>query len=141
MEESSNSTGFTGSVSPLRWIVFGCALIFGVVALVGTGMYYPPEVSAVLLVFYIPLIAFILWVAYRWAQGRELVHTDEAEDEQIFRSMRKHALPVQFIPHADIYQCPECEHRFDIVGARLAENEMDVVLCPNCGVRLHVPDF
>ena len=141
MDESANPIESTESVSPLRWILFFGALIFGVVALVGTGIYYPPEVSAVLLVFYIPLIAFILWVAYRWAQGRKFLHTDEVEDERIFKSMRKHALPVHFIPHADAYECPECEHRFDIVNARLTEEEIDVVLCPNCGIRLHIPDF
>lgn len=141
MEDSSYPEAPAAPTSSFRWAVFGLALILGVIGLVGVGIYYPVELATILLVFYIPMIVFLLWATYRWAQGREIAPTDVADDERIFSSMRKHAVPVHFVPGTDYLQCPDCQQRFNLVNALPAVDEIDVVLCPNCGTRLHVQGF
>jgi hypothetical protein len=141
MEDSGYSRGPTDSPSPFRWIIFAISVILGVIGLVGVGMFYPVDLATILLVFYIPTVLLFLWMAYRWAQGREIVHTDELEDDRILSSMRKHALPVQFLSGTDTLQCPDCQHKFNLMNALPVQDEIGIILCPNCGTRLHIPDI
>ncbi|MGQ4912080.1 MAG: hypothetical protein ACP6KW_07915 [Candidatus Thorarchaeota archaeon] len=139
MDDHDHSELPSYSTSPLRWLLLAIVAILGTIGIVGVGMHYSVDVASLLLVFYVPLFVFLLWAIYRWAQGREVAVTDEAEDRSVFTLIQKRALPVRFISHLNILQCPDCEHRFDLVNARPVEDEIDVILCPNCGVRLYVP--
>lgn len=129
-EETGSSIG--------RWLVFGLILILGPIGVIGITMLMPLEMIFFYMFFYIPMVVFGLYAAYRWAQGRTIAHTDVSEDDQILESMRKHALPAQKTPHSDTFSCPNCGNQFLYVNATPVD--ADIVLCPFCDTRLHLTE-
>ena len=127
-EESGPSVG--------RWLVFGLILILGVVGVISISSMMPLEAIPLSMVFYIPLVIFGLYAAFRWAQGRTIAPTDVSEDDRILASMRKHALPTKMAPDSDTLRCENCGNLFRYENALPVDT--DVVLCPFCNSRLHV---
>ena len=119
-----------------RWVVFVFALILGVIGIYGIIISVPLEFVYLYTIFYIPMVVFFLYYAFRWAQGREIAHTDINEDDRILESMRKHALPVERADLSDTMRCPNCSEMFELVNAIPVET--DVFLCPFCDTRLHI---
>ena len=119
-----------------RWFVFVFVLILGVLGIYGIILYGSYETIFFSMFIYIPMIVFLLYATYRWAQGRSIVRTDIDEDERILESMRKHALPTEGGSIGGMIHCGNCGMDFDI-GNALPE-EKDVFLCPYCKSRLHV---
>jgi uncharacterized protein YbaR (Trm112 family) len=127
-EESGSSIG--------RWLVFGLILVLGALGVIGISSMVPLESIPLSMVFYIPLVVFGLYAAFRWAQGRTIAPTDISEDDRILASMRKHALPVKKTPQSDTLMCENCGNQFLLENALPVDT--DVVLCPFCNSRLHV---
>lgn len=119
-----------------RWAVFVIALILGVVGIYGIIISVPLEYIYLYTIFYIPMVIFFLYYTFRWAQGRDVAHTDINEDDRILESMRKHALPVERADLSDTMQCTNCGRMFELVNAIPVET--DVFLCPFCDTRLHI---
>ena len=119
-----------------KWVVFVLGLILGVVGIYGIIISVPPEFVYIYTIFYIPMVVFFLYYTFRWAQGREVAHTDINEDDRILESMKKHALPVEQADLSDTMRCPNCSTMFELVNAIPVET--DVFLCPFCDSRLHI---
>jgi len=119
-----------------RWVVFVVVLILGVISIYGIMVYGSYEMIFLYMFIYIPMIVFLLYATYRWAQGRSIVHTDISEDERILESMRKHALPVESGGLGGMVHCSNCGMDFDIGNAMPVEK--DVFFCPYCKTRLHI---
>ena len=119
-----------------RWAVFVFALILGVLGIYGIIISVPLEFVYLYTIFYIPMVVFFLYYTFRWAQGHDVAHTDINEDDRIFESMRKHALPVERADLSDTMRCPNCGEMFELVNAIPVET--DVFLCPFCDTRLHI---
>ena len=124
--------------SPARWLFFILLLVLGVIGTAGIAMIAPEEQIPIYMVFYIPMVIFGLYATYRWAQGRTIAPTDVSEDERIFDSMRKHALPAQKISGTDTFRCGNCNNIFDLVNALPVDT--NVVHCPFCNTRLHLKE-
>lgn len=119
-----------------RWFVFGFVLILGIIGIYGIILVGSYETIFLSMFLYIPMVVFLLYATFRWAQGRSIVHTDIDEDERILESMRKHALPTQSGSLGGMLHCDNCGTDFDIGNAIPVEK--DVYLCPHCNSRLHV---
>ena len=122
--------------SPGRWVVFAILVITGVVGVGGLLLMAPPELSIFYVIFFVPMLVFMLYAAFRWAQGRPIVTTNLAEDDKILTPMRHHALPAQQVGGLEMYRCPDCGMSFELVNATPVEE--NVVLCPICGTRLFI---
>ncbi|MHA2230792.1 MAG: hypothetical protein ACXADL_17240 [Candidatus Thorarchaeota archaeon] len=122
--------------SPIRWIVFILLVIFGTVGMAGIIFYAPPDMFLVYIFIYLPMMVFLLYAAYRWAQGRPIAPVDEDEDSRILETMRRHALPAERLGGLEMYRCPDCRSSFELVNATPVEDK--VVLCPICKTRLFI---
>ena len=122
--------------SPVRWLVFILLVIFGTVGMVGIIFYAPPEMYLFYVIVYLPIMVFLLYYAFRWAQGRPIAPVDEDEDDRILETMRRHALPAERVSGLEMYRCPDCKSTFELVNATPVEDK--VVLCPICKTRLFI---
>jgi uncharacterized protein YbaR (Trm112 family) len=127
-EESGSSVG--------RWLVFGLILVLGVIGVIGISSMVPLESIPLSMVFYVPLVVFGLYAAFRWAQGRTIAPTDVSEDDRILSSMKKHALPTKMTSESDTLRCENCGNLFRYENALPVDT--DVILCPFCNSRLHI---
>ena len=128
-QESSSNT--------LRWVVFVFALILGTALIAITILYFPSEETMLTVVLLVPLLIFMLYAAFRWAQGKTIAPTNESEDDKIIQSMRHHALPAEPVGGLEMFRCPDCGMSFELANAQPVEDK--VVLCPTCNVRLFIP--
>ncbi len=119
-----------------RWFVFVIALVLGVAGIYGVIISYPTESVFWMMFLYAPLVVFLLYYTFRWAQGHDVAHTDISEDDRIIESMRKHAIPVEKADMSDTIRCTNCGMTFELVNAIPVET--DVFLCPFCDTRLHI---
>ena len=119
-----------------RWAVFVLGLILGVLGIYGIIISIPLELIYLYMFIYTPMVVFFLYYTFRWAQGRDVAHTDISEDDRILESMRKHAIPTQKADLSDSMRCPNCGMMFELVNAIPVET--DVFLCPFCDSRLHI---
>ncbi|MFW9787157.1 MAG: hypothetical protein ACFFE1_05760 [Candidatus Thorarchaeota archaeon] len=119
-----------------RWFVFGLVLVLGPIGIFGIILMAPLEMIPIYIIFYIPLVVFGLYATYRWAQGKSVGEASVSEDEKIFDSMRKHALPAVPTTHPDIFRCENCGNDFSRENALPIDT--DVVKCPFCDTRLHL---
>lgn len=119
-----------------RWFIFVVVLILGVIGIYGITLYASEETIFLYMFLYAPMVVFLLYATFRWAQGKSIVHTNLNEDERIFESMRKHALPVEDGHLGGLIHCGNCGMDFDIGNAMPVEK--DVFLCPYCKSRLHI---
>ena len=122
--------------SPWRWLAFGIILILGVVSTGGLLFLADPVSMFFLIIFMFPLVIFLIYAAYRWAQGRPIVVTNVSQDEEILSAMRRHALPAEQVGGLEMYRCPDCQITFELANATPVEDK--VVLCPTCGTRLFI---
>ena len=127
-QETSSNTG--------RWIVFIIALILGGLGIYGIIISTPLDMIFLYTFLYVPIVVFLLYATFRWAQGRSIAPTDISEDDRILASMRKHALPVKSDSLSGMIRCDNCGMDFDISNATPIEK--DVYLCPYCKTRLHI---
>ena len=119
-----------------RWSVFVLVLVLGIFGIYGIILSVPFEYVFLYTFLYIPMVVFMLYATFRWAQGRDIAPTDINEDDQILESMRKHALPIEHAELSDTMRCPNCSMMFELVNAVPVES--DVFLCPFCDSRLHI---
>jgi hypothetical protein len=119
-----------------RWVVFVLGLVLGVLGIYGIIILVPLEFIYWYMFIYTPMVVFFLYYTFRWAQGRDVAHTDISEDDRILESMRKHAIPVEKADLSDTLRCPNCSMVFELVNATPVET--DVFLCPFCDSRLHI---
>ncbi len=119
-----------------RWALFVFVLILGIIGIYGIIISVPPEFIYWYMFIYTPMVVFFLYYTFRWAQGRDVTHTDITEDDQILESMRKHALPTERADLSDSIRCTNCGMPFELVNAIPVET--DVFLCPFCDTRLHI---
>ncbi|MDH4213221.1 MAG: hypothetical protein OEV85_04820 [Candidatus Thorarchaeota archaeon] len=119
-----------------RWIVFVAALILGVLGIYGIIISTPLDMIFLYTFLYVPIVIFLLYATFRWAQGRSIAPTDISEDDRILASMKKHALPVESDSLSGMIGCDNCGMDFDISNATPVEK--DVYLCPYCKTRLHI---
>ncbi|MHA1970601.1 MAG: hypothetical protein ACTSXE_02005 [Candidatus Thorarchaeota archaeon] len=119
-----------------RWALFVFVLILGILGIYGIIISVPLEAIFLYTFLYIPMIVFLLYATFRWAQGRDITLTDINEDDQILESMRKHALPTERANLSDTMRCTNCGMSFELVNAIPVET--DVFLCPFCDTRLHI---
>lgn len=119
-----------------RWGVFVFTLVLGVLGVYGIILSTSLDMIPLYMFFYVPLVVFLLYAAFRWAQGRSIAPTDTTEDTRILETMKKHALPLEQESLGGTYQCPNCRHSFDATNA--IPVEVDVFLCPFCESRLHI---
>jgi DNA-directed RNA polymerase subunit RPC12/RpoP len=122
--------------SSWRWLAFGVILILGVVSTGGVLFIADPAYMFFVIIFMFPLVIFLIYAAYRWAQGRPIVVTNVSQDEEIFSAMRRHALPAEQVGGLEMYRCPDCQITFELANATPVEDK--VVLCPTCGARLFI---
>jgi uncharacterized protein YbaR (Trm112 family) len=119
-----------------RWIVFVVALVIGVLGIYGIIISTPLDMIFLYTFLYVPIVVFLLYATFRWAQGRSIAPTNISEDDRILASMRKHALPVESDSLSGMIRCDNCGMDFDISNATPVEK--DVYLCPYCKTRLHI---
>ena len=124
------------SSNALRWVVFVFALILGAALIVITVLYFPSEETMLTVVLLVPLLIFMLYAAYRWAQGKTIAPTDETADGRIFQAMRHHAIPAEPMGGFEMFRCPDCGMSFELANAQPVEDK--VVHCPTCNVRLFI---
>ena len=122
--------------SSWRWLAFAVILILGVVSTGGMLFLADPVSVYLVMIFMFPMVIFLIYTAYRWAQGRPLIVTNASQDEEIFSAMRRHALPAEQVGGLEMYRCPDCQITFELVNATPVEDK--VVLCPTCGTRLFI---
>ena len=122
--------------SPLRWLAFGIITILGVITMVGYLFLADPTSMFLMMIFMFPMVIFMIYAAYRWAQGRPIVVTNATQDEEIFSAMRHHALPAVQVGGLEMYRCPDCQITFELANATPVEDK--IVLCPTCGTRLFI---
>lgn len=122
--------------SPWRWLVFVVVLILGVVSTGGMLFIADPVSIYLVLIFIFPMVIFLIYATYRWAQGRPIIVTNVSQDEEIFSAMRRHALPAVQVGGLEMYRCPNCQITFELANAAPVEDQ--VVLCPTCGTRLFI---
>ena len=138
MNDDYYDDGYQQGTSPNmgRWAVFVLGLVLGVLGIYGIIISIPTELVYWYMFLYAPMVVFFLYYTFRWAQGRDVAHTDISEDDRILESMRKHALPVERADLSDTMRCPNCSMMFELVNAIPVET--DVFLCPFCDSRLHI---
>lgn len=119
-----------------RWMVFVFALILGVALISITVLYFPSEATLLTVVMLVPMLIFMLYAAFRWAQGRTIAPTNESEDDKIIQAMRHHAIPAEPVGGLEMFRCPDCGMSFELANAQPVEDK--VVLCPTCNVRLFI---
>ncbi|MFW9799647.1 MAG: hypothetical protein ACFFD9_04380 [Candidatus Thorarchaeota archaeon] len=122
--------------SPARWAFFVLLLILGSITVFGSILTAPPDVYLTYIVFLVPIVVFLLYAAYRWAQGRPIAPTDVTEDDKILATMRSHALPAEHVGGIEMYRCPDCGLSFELSNAVPVDEK--VVLCPFCKTRLYI---
>ena len=120
--------------SPFRWIVFIAELIIGIMLILIYLAYMPAGFTLLAAFFLFPMLFFMLWATFRWAQGRPL-SSPTTGDEEILEPMRHHALPAQQVG-LGMFRCPDCGMSFETTNAQPVEE--NIVLCPICGVRLYI---
>jgi DNA-directed RNA polymerase subunit RPC12/RpoP len=120
----------------MRWIAFVFILVLGVVSFYGLVTTSALENMLFIIIIFGPVLLFFIYAAYRWAQGRDIVHTNQDEDDQLLDEMWHHALPAERVSGLEMYRCPDCGMSFELVNATPVEER--VVLCPICGVRLYI---
>ena len=113
-----------------RWIACGVILILGVVSTGGILFIADPVSVYIIMIFMLPMVIFMIYAAYRWAQGRTIVVTNISQDEEIFAAMNRHALPAVQVGGLEMYRCPDCQITFELANATPVEDK--VVLCPTC---------
>jgi uncharacterized protein YbaR (Trm112 family) len=119
-----------------RWLTFVVVLVLGVLGIYGVIVSTPLDLIFLYTFMYVPIVIFLLYATFRWAQGRSIAPTNISEDDRILASMRKHALPVESGSLSGMLHCDNCGTDFDIGNAIPVEK--DVYLCPHCRTRLHV---
>jgi uncharacterized protein YbaR (Trm112 family) len=119
-----------------KWFVFAVTLVLGVLGIYGIIISTPIESVFLYTFLFVPIVVFLLYATFRWAQGRTIAPTVISEDERILASMRKHALPVESDSLSGMLHCDNCGSDFDIGNAIPVEK--DVYLCPHCSTRLHI---
>ncbi len=119
-----------------RWALFVLVLALGILGIYGIIISVPLEFVFLYTFLFIPMIMFLLYATFRWAQGRDIAPTDINEDDQILESMRKHALPTERADLSDTMRCTNCGMSFELINAIPVET--DVFLCPFCDTRLHI---
>jgi uncharacterized protein YbaR (Trm112 family) len=119
-----------------RWIVFGVALILSALGIYGIIISAPLDAIFLYIFLYIPIVVFLLYATFRWAQGRSIAPTNISEDDRILASMKQHALPTKSDSLSSMLRCENCGMDFDISNATPVEK--DIYLCPNCKTRLYL---
>jgi len=119
-----------------RWALFVLVLALGILGIYGIIISVPLEAIFLYTFLYIPMIVFLLYATFRWAQGRDIAPPAINEDDRILESMRKHALPTERADLSDTMRCTNCGMSFELVNAIPVET--DVFLCPFCDTRLHI---
>ena len=119
-----------------RWALFVLILILSILGIYGIIISVPLEFVFLYTFLFIPMIMFLLYATFRWAQGRDIAPTDINEDDQILESMRKHALPTERADLSDTMRCTNCGMSFELINAIPVET--DIFLCPFCDTRLHI---
>lgn len=119
-----------------RWVVFVFAAFLGIAGIYGIIISYPVESVFWTMFIYAPMMVFLLYYTFRWAQGRDVSGVNRTQDDRILESMQKHALPVEHADLNDTIRCPSCGMMFELVNATPVET--DVFLCPFCDTRLHI---
>jgi len=119
-----------------RWAVFVFVAFLGMAGIYGIIISYPVEYIFWTMFIYAPMMVFLLYYAFRWAQGHDVSGVDRTQDDRILESMQKHALPVENAGLGDTIHCPHCGMMFELVNAIPVET--DVFLCPFCDTRLHI---
>jgi predicted Zn finger-like uncharacterized protein len=119
-----------------RWTVFGVLGVLVIIMLFLTFLYSQFETIVPFSLLAIPIVVFLVHVAYRWASGSSVSDYNSGQDERTLESMRKHALRAERAGGFEMYRCPGCQISFEIVNALPIED--DAVLCPHCGTRLLV---
>ncbi len=127
-QEMSSNTG--------RWLIFVVVLVLGVLGIYGVIVSTPLDMIFLYTFMYVPIVMFLLYATFRWAQGRSIAPTNISEDDRILASMRKHALPVEGDALSGMLHCDNCGMDFDI--GNTIPVEKDVYLCPHCRTRLHI---
>ncbi|TFG07839.1 zinc ribbon domain-containing protein [Candidatus Thorarchaeota archaeon] len=121
---------------PGRWIVFIIVTVLAIILTVVMLSITTVENYIYAIFWMLPMVAFLLYAAYRWAQGRSIAPTDIAEDDKIFAQMRRHALPAEHVGDLDMYRCPDCGLSFELTNAVVVDDK--VVNCPFCNTRLYI---
>jgi len=119
-----------------RWAIFVFAAFLGIAGIYGIIISYPVESIFWTMFIYAPMLVFLLYYTFRWAQGRDVSGVDRTQDDRILESMQKHALPVEQAGLSDTIRCPNCAMKFELVNAIPVET--DIFLCPFCDTRLHI---
>jgi uncharacterized protein YbaR (Trm112 family) len=119
-----------------RWIIFVIALALSVLGIYGIIISTPLEMIFLYTFFYVPIVVFLLYATFRWAQGRSIAPTNISEDDRILASMKQHALPTKSDSLSSMLRCENCGMDFDISNATPVEK--DIYLCPKCKTRLHI---
>ena len=120
-----------------RWLVFIVLVVLAAISMFAI-LYVSTIENYLLTIFWtLPMVLFLLYAAFRWAQGRPIVHTDVADDDRIFDQMRQHALPAERVGDLEMYRCTDCGLSFELSNAMPADDEDDrIVHCPFCNTRL-----
>lgn len=135
-EKGHDESGLNKRSRCCRWTVFGVIGVLAIITLFLTFLYSPFETIVPFSLLAIPIVVFLVYVAYRWASGSSVSGYNSGQDERILESMRKHALRAERVGDFEMYRCPGCQISFEIVNALPIED--DTVLCPHCGTRLLV---
>jgi DNA-directed RNA polymerase subunit RPC12/RpoP len=125
------------SPSSGRWLVFAILVILASISMFAI-LYVSTAEDYLLTIFWtLPIVIFLLYAAFRWAQGRPIDPTDVTEDDRILDQMRRHALPAERVGDLDMYRCTDCGLSFELSNAMPADDEDDkIVHCPFCNTRL-----
>ncbi len=120
-----------------RWLVFVILVVLASISMFGI-LYVSTTEDYLLTIFWVlPMVIFLLYAAFRWAQGRSVAPTDVADDDRIFDQMRRHALPAEQVGDLEMYRCTDCGLSFELSNAMPADDEDDrIVYCPFCNSRL-----
>ncbi|NHI83328.1 MAG: zinc ribbon domain-containing protein [Candidatus Thorarchaeota archaeon] len=119
-----------------RWIVFATVTALAIILTLAMLSITTAENYLYAIFGILPMIAFLLYAAYKWAQGRSIAPTDIQEDDKIFNHMRRHALPAEHVGDLDMYRCPDCGLSFELSNAVVVDDK--VVNCPFCNTRLYI---
>ena len=119
-----------------RWAIFLLVAFLGIAGIYGIIISYPVEAIFWTMFIYFPMVVFLLYYTFRWAQGRDVSGVNRDQDDEILESMRKHAIPIERAELSDTIRCPNCAMMFELVNAIPVET--DVFLCPFCNTRLHI---
>jgi DNA-directed RNA polymerase subunit RPC12/RpoP len=119
-----------------RWIVFAFVAALAIILTIAILSITTAENYIYALFWVLPMVALLLYAAYRWAHGRPIAPTNVAEDDKIFAQMSRHALPAEHVGDLDMYRCPDCGLSFELTNAVVVDEK--VVNCPFCNTRLYI---